>query len=429
MLVIYKGYEKEYLEKEIKESLIANKVEEKINISDTKKDVAKNVIAQFTANAEELKNNDKWITYEEFSVCYKTIVELSELYEIEIKVIENNKYYNVYHLDYYDKEKLNKLIEMQNLENTQESEDEIYSYVYNINGEYYVQYNNYEYDYRKKIKIEKRYDIKNLRISKNSDVDYIFEITNNIEIYLENIVECVKYKKIGIILNIENNETTEMYNGLVGFLSENNYEVYKYEDIDKAKERHEIYLEIAKNEIGIPNFEKFKTLEIYKNPLEGNEVEEISQETIINEIVEQIEKCKSDKEDNNSFYRDIFVTAPTGAGKSVMFQIPAVYAAKKYGSLTIVISPLVELMNDQVENLVKRGYYRAARLNSDVNPFDKTEILKKINDGEIDILYLSPEVLLSYSIDTIIGTRDISTIIVDEAHIVTTWGQGFRPDI
>ena len=428
MLVIYKGYEKEYLEKEIKGSLIANKVEEKINISDTKKDVAKNVIAQFTANAEELKNNDKWITYEEFSVCYKTIVELSELYEIEIKVIENNKYYNVYHLDYYDKEKLNKLIEMQNLENTQESEDEIYSYVYNINGEYYVQYNNYEYDYRKKIKIEKRYDIKNLRISKNSDVDYIFEITNNIEIYLENIVECVKYKKIGIILNIENNETTEMYNGLVGFLSENNYEVYKYEDIDKAKERHEIYLEIAKNEIGIPNFEKFKTLEIYKNPLEGNEVEEISQETIINEIVEQIEKSKSDKEDNNSFYRDIFVTAPTGAGKSVMFQIPAVYAAKKYGSLTIVISPLVELMNDQVENLVKRGYYRAARLNSDVNPFDKTEILKKINDGEIDILYLSPEVLLSYSIDTIIGTRDISTIIVDEAHIVTTWGQGFRPD-
>ena len=428
MLVIYKGYEKEYLEKEIKGSLIANKVEEKINILATKKEVAKNVIAQFTANAEELKNNDKWITYEEFSVCYKTIVELSELYEIEIKVIENNKYYNVYHLDYYDKEKLNKLIEMQNLENTQESEDEIYSYVYNINGEYYVQYNNYEYDYRKKIKIEKRYDIKNLRISKNSDVDYIFEITNNIEIYLENIVECVKYKKIGIILNIENNETTEMYNGLVGFLSENNYEVYKYEDIDKAKERHEIYLEIAKNEIGIPNFEKFKTLEIYKNPLEGNETEEISQETIINEIVEQIEKCKSDKEDNNSFYRDIFVTAPTGAGKSVMFQIPAVYAAKKYGSLTIVISPLVELMNDQVENLVKRGYYRAARLNSDVNPFDKTEILKKINDGEIDILYLSPEVLLSYSIDTIIGTRDISTIIVDEAHIVTTWGQGFRPD-
>lgn len=223
MLVIYKGFEKEYLEKNIGNSLVTNKLEDKINISNKYKKVAKLVIAQFTINVEKLKTEDKWITYEEFSVCYKTIVELSELYEIEIKVIENNKYYNVYHLDYYDKEELNKLIEMQNLENTQESEDEIYSYVYNINGEYYVQYNNYEYDYRKKIKIEKRYDIKNLRISKNSDVDYIFEITNNIEIYLENIVECVKYKKIGIILNIENNETTEMYNGLVGFLSENNY--------------------------------------------------------------------------------------------------------------------------------------------------------------------------------------------------------------
>ena len=195
MLIIYKGFEKEFLEENLKNSLTNNKIEKKINISDAK-EVAKKVIADFTINTENLKSNEMWITYEEFSVCYKTIVELSELYEIEIKVIENNKYYNVYHLDYYDKEKMDKLIEMQNLENTQESESEIYSYVYNINGEYYVQYNNYEYDYRKKIKIEKRYDIKNLRISKSSDVDYIFEITNNIEIYLENIVECVKYKKL-----------------------------------------------------------------------------------------------------------------------------------------------------------------------------------------------------------------------------------------
>ena len=208
-----------------------------------------------------------------------------------------------------------------------------------------------------------------------------------------------------------------MYDGLVSFLLENGYEVYKYIDQIKTKERHETYLKIAKEEIGIPNFEKFKTLEIYINPIEGNEIEEISQETIINEIVEQIERSMSDIDDNNSFYRDIFVTAPTGAGKSIMFQIPAVYAAQKYGSLMIAISPLVELMNDQVDNLVKRGYYKVARLNSDINPFDKAEILKKINYGKIDILYLSPEILLSYSIETIIGIRDISAIIVDEAHM------------
>lgn len=428
MLVIYKGYEKEYLEKNLRSSLFSNKVEEKINISDIKKDVAKKLIAQFTINIEELKNDDKWITYEEFSTCYKTILELSELYDIELKVIENNKYYNVYHLNYYNKEEMNHLIEMQNLENTEEEPNIIYSYVYNIDGEYYVQYHNYEYDYQKKIKVEKRYKKKNIKIQTKSDVDFIFEITNNIEIYLENIVRCVNYKRIGISCNLENNETIEMYDGLVSYLLENGYEVYRYIDKEKKEERHEIYLKIAKEEIGIPDFEKFKTLEIYKNPIEGNEIEEISQETIINEIVEQIERSKSNIEDNNSFYRDIFVTAPTGAGKSVMFQIPAVYAAKKYGSLTIVISPLVELMNDQVDNLVKRGYYKAARLNSDINPFDKAEILKKINNSEIDILYLSPEILLSYSIETIIGTRDISTIIIDEAHIVTTWGQGFRPD-
>ena len=102
MLVIYKGYEKEYLEKELKNSLIPSKVEEKVNIFAIKKDVAKKVIVEFTSNIDELKNHDKWITYEEFSVCYKTIVELSELYEVEIKVIENNKYYNVYHLDFYN---------------------------------------------------------------------------------------------------------------------------------------------------------------------------------------------------------------------------------------------------------------------------------------------------------------------------------------
>ena len=428
MLIIYKGYEKEFLEKNLKKCLVFNNVEEKINIFAIKKDVAKRVIAQFTASVEELKNDDKWITYEEFSVCYKTILELSELYDIELKVIENNKYYNVYHLDFYNKEEMNHLIEMQNLENIEDDENIIYSYVYNIDDEYYVQYHNYEYDYQKKIKVEKRYKKKDIKIQVESDVDFIFEITNNIEIYLENIVKCVNYKKIGISRNLENNETIEMYHGLVSYLLENGYEVYKYIDKEKKEERHETYLKIAKEEIGIPNFEKFKTLEIYKNPIEGNEIEEISQEIIINEIVEQIERSKSDIDDDNSFYRDIFVTAPTGAGKSVMFQIPAVYAAKKYGSLTIVISPLVELMNDQVDNLVQRGYYKVARLNSDVNPFDKEEILKKIDNSEIDILYLSPEVLLSYSIETIIGTRDISTIIVDEAHIVTTWGQGFRPD-
>ena len=129
MLIIYKGYEKEYLEKNLINALISNKVEEKIKISSIQKDVAKKVIAQFTANIEELKKFDKWITYEEFSVCYKTIVELAELYDVDLKVIENNKYYNVYHLEFYNEEEMKHLIETQNLESAEDDENTIYSYV------------------------------------------------------------------------------------------------------------------------------------------------------------------------------------------------------------------------------------------------------------------------------------------------------------
>lgn len=55
-------------------------------------------------------------------------------------------------------------------------------------------------------------------------------------------------------------------------------------------------------------------------------------------------------------------------------------------------------------------------------------VLRRIKDGEVDLLYLSPETLLSYSLETIIGEREIGLLIIDEAHIVTTWGMGFRPD-
>ena len=429
MLIIYKGYEKQYLEKEKQNALVEGEIETKINIGTDHKTTTQKVVAGLLANIEELKNTDKWITYEEFTVSHQNVLNLAELYNIKIKILENNKYYNIYHLDYYDQENLENQIEKQNINLGEEDKTEnIYSYIYKINGEYYVQYNNYEYDNQDKIKIQKRYNGKSVQLKTESQVDYIFEISNNIETYLENIIECMQHKKIGITIDIENNTTQEMYNGLVGFLIDNNYEVYKYQDTEKINEKHDTYIKIAKEEIGIPNFEKFKPIEIYKNPLESNETIQITQEEIINQIVTQIELSKSDENNKNNYYRDIFVTAPTGAGKSIMFQIPAVYAANKYQTLTIVISPLVELMNDQVNNLERRGYYRAARLNSDVNAFEKEEILKKIEQKEIDILYLSPEILLSYSIETIIGTRDISTIIVDEAHIVTTWGQGFRPD-
>lgn len=429
MLVVYKGYEKEFLEN-IKDSrLVYSKIEDKINIGSKEELIAKEVIANFTQNYTKVLEEDFWITYEEFSVSYEALMSLVKVFNIKVLVKDNNKYYNIYPVEYFDKEYMESLIEGQDEDIAKgENASSVYSYIYNIDGKYYVQYNNYEYENREQIIIEKRYKAKNDNLMPSNNVDFIFELSDNKEVYIQNIIKCISGQKIGIAINTDDDITREMFDGLVGYLENNDYEIYKYENTTKRNERKEAYINIAKYEIGIPNFEDFKTIKIYKSPNENNETIDITQEEIINSIVDQIEISKDSDDNTNSFYRDIFVTAPTGAGKSVMFQIPAVYAANKYGSLTIVISPLVELMNDQVENLEKRGYHRAARINSDINPFDKQEILKKIDSGEIDILYLSPEALLSYSIENIIGSRDISAIIVDEAHIVTTWGQGFRPD-
>ena len=167
----------------------------------------------------------------------------------------------------------------------------------------------------------------------------------------------------------------------------------------------------------------FRTLKIYKNPYEGNELIDLEQSVIIDDIVQNALLAK-----DGSQFRDIFVTAPTGAGKSVMFQIPAIYLAEKHDLVTLVISPLIGLMNDQVEN-IKTMTDKAATINSDYTPIQKEEILNSLKNNEKSILYLSPEALLSNSdIKSLIGERQIGLIVVDEAHIVATWGKSFRPD-
>ena len=174
-------------------------------------------------------------------------------------------------------------------------------------------------------------------------------------------------------------------------------------------------------------YDDYRKLKIYDlDSLERGEkkVITISQECIINDLVEQVEHCV-----NGEPFKDIFVTAPTGAGKSLMFQLPAMYIAEKYNLVTLVITPLIGLMNDQVQALSKNGYSAARTINSDISPIIKQEILSEIATGKCHILYLSPESLLSRSdIEQLIGTRKIGMLVVDEAHIVTTWGKQFRPD-
>ncbi|SFG40875.1 ATP-dependent DNA helicase RecQ [Lachnospiraceae bacterium C7] len=190
------------------------------------------------------------------------------------------------------------------------------------------------------------------------------------------------------------------------------------------------YTNILKKYWGYNDFRNLSVYDVSKLDDNKKEVLQVSQENIIADLVEQTENCEKKREDEKiKNQRDIFVTAPTGAGKSVMFQIPAIYLAEKYNLLTIVISPLIGLMNDQVKNLEERNYHGAKTINSDISPIFKRKIMEEVADSKLHILYISPETLLSRSdVEQLIGDRTIGMIVIDEAHIVTTWGKQFRPD-
>ena len=196
---------------------------------------------------------------------------------------------------------------------------------------------------------------------------------------------------------------------------------FTYPERQTAKPREELN-DILKK---VWNYDNFRSLKFYRNPLENKELMEIPQNEIM-EIV--ISECEKSFNGDGADIHNLLLTAPTGAGKSLLFQLPAIYLAEKYKVLTIIISPLVALMDDQVEGLSRNAYSGVATLNSNRSASDKERILSDIRDGQVSILYLSPELLLSYSIRTFIGNRRIGLLVVDEAHTVTTWGRDFRVD-
>jgi ATP-dependent DNA helicase RecQ len=372
-----------------------------------------------------------WCTFEEYITVSRATIE--NFYNI--KIYYNNLFFNHFPLSY----KIENLPEIfdkyfENIEDNYNIPEEVemitkfYGDILKLkNNSYYVSY------------VQKEDD--ELEFYKYDDLTTDFPVTLN----YENFIEISEDEEEFILVTediLKNDSKTELnitWKGDLGQFSQRYLERIavlqrilpnlKIQQIQQSidishVEKEEDYVEILKRYWGFNGFrplKMYKNVDDFQNP---KEITNIPQSQIINDLVIQAELATSGKE-----YRDIFVTSSTGAGKSIMFQVPAVYLAENHNLLTIVISPLIGLMKDQVYSLQDKNVNFSATINSEISPVEKMNIVNRIQSGEISILYISPETLLSRSdIKMLIGERKVGLFVIDEAHIVTTWGKAFRSD-
>lgn len=432
-LIIYKGFDKIFLENSKYKPLVDCDIDKKMDVIHFDKSTIKRLAASLLNMEDEDEN---WITYEEFSLIRNRVDDQIRDFDLDVTIFKNNTFPDYFELPFkIDEELANEIdcvIEKSKTGNISEECNNylaVYNSIYHAGNNYYGGFYNYELEGERDYKVVEYYPRTLNIVESGEKPDYTIFVNNDIGAYLKDLNEVISRKPETIeFKGVQGLVTSRIKNSLIAYCQKNSIKIISCkEGLENNGDEESELIKIASEVIKIPNFTNFRNIKFYKNPDINNEVVDISQSQLIKDIIKQAENSYS--EENGHSFRDIFITASTGAGKSVMFQIPAVYLAKKYNKITIIIEPVKALMQDQKEQLVSRGYTRVEAFNSDlITQIEKEKVLKRIKEGEVDLLYLSPETLLSYSIETIIGDRDIGLLIVDEAHIVTTWGVGFRPD-